>query len=465
MNDLEIELPPKLIPLFAPARGSLRFRAAHGGRGSGKSFNFAKMAAIWGAIEPMRILCVRELQNSIKESFHAELKNAISSCPWLSTQYNVGIDYLRHNWNGTEFIFRGLRHNMASVKSMAQIDLCIAEEAETIPDESWQDLLPTIRAKGSEIWVIYNPKSPKSWVYQTFQTGKVPPRTNVVEMNYMDNPWFGEELEEQRLDAYSRMPRELYDHIWLGKTLAPSSDNAVIKRAWLIAAIDAHVALDIEPTGTWRIGYDIADDGDDCNATVTTHGVVALHCEEWDGESNGLLKSASRVHAMSRMNNKAEITYDSIGVGASAGAKFNELNEKLPAPDQVVHTPFNAGAGVYRPNREYMPGIKNKDFFANLKAQSWWMVADRLRKTYEWVVDGVPCDPDEIISLSGSMKNLNALIDQLAIPERDFDGAGKVKVESKKDLRKRGVDSPNSADAFIMAYAPTNLRKRGGIAQ
>jgi phage terminase large subunit len=189
----------------------------HGGRGSGKSFTAAKMAAVWGAIEPLRILCVRELQNSIKESFHAELKNAIQSCPWLSTQYNVGVDYLRHNWNGTEFIFRGLRHNVESVKSMAQVDLVIAEEAETIPAASWHDLLPTIRIDKSEFWIIYNPKIRKSWVAETFQNNPPPPRAQIVEMNWGDNPFFSEVLNEQRLDQQSRLDPALYAHIWEGK--------------------------------------------------------------------------------------------------------------------------------------------------------------------------------------------------------------------------------------------------------
>src|SRR5699024_12686649 len=88
LSTLRIELPPKLITLFAPPRGSLRYRVMRGGRGSGKSFSAAKMGAIWGAIEPLRILCTREYQNTIKERFHAELKNAISSYPCLSTAYH-----------------------------------------------------------------------------------------------------------------------------------------------------------------------------------------------------------------------------------------------------------------------------------------------------------------------------------------------------------------------------------------
>lgn len=136
MTVATVELPPKLVDLFGPPRGSVQYRAAHGGRGSGKSFGFAKMAAIWGYAEPLRVLCTRDLQVSIKESFHAELKAAIASEPWLGGHYDVGVDFLRGR-NGTEFLFRGLRNNVASVKSTAKIDLTIVEEAEDVPEASW----------------------------------------------------------------------------------------------------------------------------------------------------------------------------------------------------------------------------------------------------------------------------------------------------------------------------------------
>jgi len=217
MSELRIELPPKLLPVFSPARGDLRFRGAKGGRGSGKSFNFAKMAAIWGAIEPLRILCTRELQDSIKESFHAELKNAIASDRWLTSVYDVGIDYLRGK-NGTEFMFKGLRHNISSIKSTAQIDLCIVEEAEDVPEASWRDLEPTIRAPKSEIWVLWNPRKENSPVDMRF-VKNVPPRSRIVEMNYLDNPWFPDVLEEQRKHQQRTLDPETYSHIWEGKYL------------------------------------------------------------------------------------------------------------------------------------------------------------------------------------------------------------------------------------------------------
>lgn len=221
MSVASVELPPKLVPLFAPARGSLRYRAAKGGRGSGKSFTFALMAAIWGYAEPLRILATRELQISIKESFHAEVKNAIESLPWLAAHYEVGESYIR-GANGTEFIFKGLRHNISSIKSMAQIDLCIIEEAEDVPESSWRDLLPTIRAPKSEIWIVWNPRLDGSPVDKRL-VKSAPPSSQIITMNHSDNPWFPEVLDAQRRYDQSSMDPALYAHIWEGAYLTNSN--------------------------------------------------------------------------------------------------------------------------------------------------------------------------------------------------------------------------------------------------
>jgi phage terminase large subunit len=245
MSTVQIKLPPKLIPLFTPARGDLRFRVAHGGRGSGKSFTFALMAAVWGYIDPLRVLCTRELQNSIKESFHAELKNAIASQPWLEAAYDVGVDYIRGS-NGTEFIFKGLRHNQGSIKSLAQIDLCIVEEAADVPKTSWDILLPTIRAPKSEIWVVYNPRKKDDPVDKMFREGAPPPRSMVVEVNHDSNPWFPDELEEQRKHAQQVMDDALYQHVWEGNYYE-LSDSQIFRNKY-------HVE-EFEPTKFWGGPY------------------------------------------------------------------------------------------------------------------------------------------------------------------------------------------------------------------
>lgn len=192
------------------------------------------MAAIWGAIEPLRVLCTREYQVSIKESFHAELKAAIASEPWLAAAYDVGVDYIRgigtHN-KGTEFMFRGLRHGISTIKSLAQIDLTIVEEAEDVPENAWQALEATVfRTPKSELWAIWNPKLDGSPVDLRF-IKKPPTDAIVVEMNYNDNPFLPVNLELLRRQDAGRLDPNTYAHIWDGAYLV-NSDAQVFANCW-----------------------------------------------------------------------------------------------------------------------------------------------------------------------------------------------------------------------------------------
>lgn len=266
MTTATIELPPKLVPLFAQPRGALRYRCAKGGRGSGKSFSFALMAAIWGYAEPLRILCTRELQVSIKESMHAELKNAIESLPWLADHYEIGESFIRGR-NGTEFLFRGLRHNISAIKSMAQIDLCIVEEAEDVPEASWRDLLPTVRTPKSEIWCVWNPRRDGSPVDNRFV--KNPPKdAMVVTMNYADNPWFPEVLDSQRMHDQRTLDPATYAHIWEGDYLKNSKAQVLAGKV----QID-----EFEPGEDWHGPYIGADWGFSVDPTTAVKCWVHGH--------------------------------------------------------------------------------------------------------------------------------------------------------------------------------------------
>tara|TARA_R110000782_G_scaffold50196_2_gene108932 strand:+ start:1517 stop:2662 length:1146 start_codon:yes stop_codon:yes gene_type:complete len=246
----------------------VRYRGAHGGRGSGKSFTFAKMAAIWGYREPLRVLCCRELQASIKESMHAEIKNAILSEPWLAAGYDIGENYIR-GINGTEFIFKGLRHNMSSIKSMAQVDLCIIEEAEDTPEYSYLELEPTIRAPKSEIWVIWNPKKEGSPTDNRFKKNK-PPRAIIAELNWRDNPWFNKgTLEEQRAYNLTTMEDAVYQHVWEGTYLKHSKAQIFSGK---------YAVKDFQPGNDWDGPYHGVDFGFSQDPTT------GVKCWVFDGD-------------------------------------------------------------------------------------------------------------------------------------------------------------------------------------
>ena len=252
MSRAEIQLPPKLVDLFAPPRGAVQYRCAYGGRGSGKSYSFALMAAVWGYAEPLRVLCARDLQVSIKESFHAELKAAIESQPWLAAHYDVGIDYLRGK-NGTEFIFRGMRSNISAIKSLAKIDLTIVEEAEDIKDDAWTALEATIfRQPKSELWAIWNPGVSGSPVDERFI--KHPPKNAIVaKVNYSDNPFFPAGLETLRIREQERLDRDMYAHVWEGayKTLF----EAAVFKNWRVEEFDIDKSWTLRQGADW--GYSI----------------------------------------------------------------------------------------------------------------------------------------------------------------------------------------------------------------
>jgi len=245
MSQATVKLPRKVAEVFAPERGEVQYRGLYGGRGSGKSFGAAKMAAIWGMAHPLRILCTRELQVSIKESFHAELKAAIASEPWLEAHYDVGVDYIKGR-NKTEFIFRGLRHNTTAIKSLAKIDLTIVEEAEDVPEDSWLALEATVfRQPKSELWAIWNPRLDGSPVDKRFR--KIPPPNAIIrQVNYNDNPFFPAGLETLRQREQERLDPATFAHIWLGEYLT-NSDAQVLSGKVRIA--------DFEPEAHWDGPY------------------------------------------------------------------------------------------------------------------------------------------------------------------------------------------------------------------
>jgi phage terminase large subunit len=275
--EAQIILPGKLAEIFSIPRGEVRYRGAYGGRGSGKSFSFAKMSAVFGYKESLRILCTRDLETSIKESFYAEVKNAIVTTPWLNSVYTIGESYIKNRLNGTEYIFRGLRHNIASIKSMGQIDICIVEEAEDVPEKSWIDLVPTIRADKSEIWPIWNPRTEGSPVDKRFRKN-VDREMAIAEINYIDNRFFPGVLERERLRDQKNCDPAVYSHIWDGAYLAMSNEQ-VLYGKWRVDSF--------EPLDHWNGPYYGSDWGFSTDPTTLVKLWIADGClfvqeEAWE---------------------------------------------------------------------------------------------------------------------------------------------------------------------------------------
>jgi phage terminase large subunit len=210
LAEIEAKFPPKLKFLFDP----YRYKVARGGRGSGKSWAFARALLIQAAEKPLRILCTREVQDSIKDSVHTLLRDQIQILG-LGAFYDVLSATIKGR-NGSEFIFSGLsQHTVESIKSFEGIDRVWVEEGQAVKKRSWEVLIPTIRKPGSEIWVSFNPELDTDDTWTRFVVN-TPPNSAVVEVNYSDNPWFPDELEIERVHCKAVNPDD-YDNIWEGK--------------------------------------------------------------------------------------------------------------------------------------------------------------------------------------------------------------------------------------------------------
>lgn len=208
-----IEFPEKLLPLMA-LEGRHRYYVAYGGRGSGKSWTFARALLLLALRDPLRILCAREVMRTIADSVHRLLVDQIAALG-LQDWYTVTESAIV-GANGAEFLFAGLRQQDAhKIKSFEGIDVVWVEEGQTVSKRSWDILIPTIRVDGSEIWVSFNPELDTDDTYQRFVVQ--PPENSFVQrMTYRDNHWFPAVLEEERTALKVRDPIE-YEHVWEGR--------------------------------------------------------------------------------------------------------------------------------------------------------------------------------------------------------------------------------------------------------
>lgn len=239
MTTAQIQIPPKLIPVFVAE--NVRYRGAYGGRGSAKTRTFALMTAVKAyqlaeAGVSGAILCAREFMNSLADSSMEEIKQAIQSVDWLNDYFEIGQHYIRTRNGLINYIFCGLRHNLDSIKSKARILLCWVDEAEKVSEMAWRKLTPTVRETNSEIWVTWNPETKGSPTDLRFRQN--PPKNSViVELNYQDNPFFPDVLEQERLNDLARLDYASYAWIWDGAYLE-NSKKQVLNGKYVIQPFD-----------------------------------------------------------------------------------------------------------------------------------------------------------------------------------------------------------------------------------
>ena len=424
-----------------------KIKVLRGGRASSKTEDTAGILIHLSSKYKIKVACVIKFQANIKQSVYSVLKKKINNDTYFKPFFSF-TDKIITSSTGSEFIFLGWERNTDQIKGLDDIDIMWLEEGHTLTKEQWQIIKDTIllRKDNAMVIIVFNPQLDTDFVWKEFVL-KEHPEVISREINYIDNPFLPKSALELIEKEKEIMDYNEFNNVYLGY---PKSENeeSFIKRAWFEACINANEILGITTRGSYKIGYDIADSGNDKSANVVVHGNEVIEIIEWKSKEHELELSAEKTLNRALEYN-ANIIYDCIGVGASAGAVFKRLGYNN-------FSKFDAGAGVKSPDKDYMPRRKNKDHFENLKAQSWQKVADMMLHTYKAVALKEPFDEDMILSINPKCDKIEQLKIELSSPMKQLSIRGLVKVESKKDLAKRGIPSPNIADAFIMAFAEFN---------
>ena len=221
---LTIPTPEVFEPLLQPSR----YKGAFGGRGSGKSHFFAELGVERCMLrEGSRGVCIREVQKSLKDSAKRLIEDKIGALG-VSAHFDALNDSIKTPGGGV-ILFQGMQdHTAESIKSLEGFDWAWVEEAQTLSARSLEMLRPTIRAPGSELWFSWNPRSAKDPVDALLRGANPPKNAVVVRANYSNNPFFPDELEEERLHDKANNPHR-YGHIWLGE-YEPAAIGAIWDR-------------------------------------------------------------------------------------------------------------------------------------------------------------------------------------------------------------------------------------------
>lgn len=402
MAQVEIKIPIEYKALY---EDSWRYVVYYGGRYSLKSYNVALSQLIRGRQKKMRFLDTREIQNSIKDSVHKLLADQIDRYGF--TDYEVLNDTIRNKVTGTEFIFRGLRHNINEIKSMEGIDEAWIEEGHSVTKQSLDILLPTIRKAGSRIVVTFNRLTELDPVYVKFVQE---PQENCYtkQLNYDIAEKYGllTDAIRQEIEHDKKTDPALYSHKWLGQPLS-QTDKAIISRESVVEAFNRIVSDD----GAVEVGVDVARFGGDRTELVKRKGLKEIDRKTFTKLST--VEVAEQIEQFVNYDKTIAIKVDDTGVGGG-------VTDQLSSSGYNV-TPVNFGGKASDPDK-----------YPNIISEAWFYM-QRIMKDISLVQD-------------------NELLMELTTREWVMDSKGRRGVESKDSYKKKGYRSPDKADATILCF-------------
>jgi len=206
----EVKVPAAFRGLFEPHR----YKAFYGGRGSAKSHSFATALVIMAAQRPLRVVCAREIQNSLRDSVKQLVEDKITTLG-LGPRFDCQ-DKVTKGLNGSQFTYVGMWRNPDAIKSMEGADIFWGEEASAFSERSLKIIRPTMRKPGSELWFSWNPEFEHDPVDAFFRGDNPPPDALIRAVSWSDNPWFADTPLQAEMEFDYATDRARAEHVWGG---------------------------------------------------------------------------------------------------------------------------------------------------------------------------------------------------------------------------------------------------------
>lgn len=406
-----------------------RFLIFYGGRNSGKSRSVAEALLIRGRAKKLRILCTREIQNTIRDSVHKLLKDLIALYEF--SDYVVYNDSIINKVTGTEFIFKGLKHNITEIKSLEGVDICWIEEGQAVTKDSLDILTPTIRKPGSQIIVTFNRFNELDPVYVYFVQGN-PPNTfhKLVNYDVLERAGLLSDVIKNEIEADKAFP-SLFAYKWLGEPIS-QSEAAILSRDSVLESMKRQ----IEGDGQFVFGVDVARMGSDRTVFWARKGLKTVNqkeltklrtpqvCDQLERfiEQTVPKEPEEEQATYDARIRKLELKIDDTGVGGGVTDEMMKRGYNV--------TPINFGGRA-----------KDHNKYNNVISEAWFEL-------------------EEVIA-DVELPMMPELLMELTTRQWKQDNKGKRVVEAKKDYKDRGFKSPDLADACIICYyIPKNRKVR-----
>lgn len=401
-DSVTIQIPVEYKPLF---QTWWRNALVEGGRYSLKSHTVARYLLIRARQKQHRTLCGREFQNSISDSSHQLLTDLIND--YDLTDFKVTRDSIINTITGSDFLFRGVRHNSSSIKSIEGVDTFWGEEAQSFSKESIDIITPTIRKPGSNLIWTMNRTLELDPIYEMLALN---PREDTLHLhiNYDVAQKYGwiPEVILAEIEYDKEFNPETYQHKWLGQPIA-QTEQAILNRNSVMQAMNRSIQGD----GQVEIGVDVARMGSDRSVFWKRKGLKTIGTQSYT--KLRLTDLADRLEVFASHDKTVLIKIDDTGVGGG-------LTDIMIERDYNI-MPINFGGEP-----------ADKDKYPNWISEAWFYMQTIMDEAE------LPMDSD--------------LLMELTTRQWKQDGKGKRAVEGKADYKKRGYRSPDLADACIISY-------------